>query len=77
MCTRNLSHWNVMKSNQNLSKEEFAEMLTLIKRHAVTDMDQVATWKLDSDRGDVYICLSNAPVATDEEHHQDLSHLVN
>ena len=66
-----------MKSNQNLSSEEFAEMLTLIKRHAVTDMDQFATWKLNSERGDIYICLSNAPIATDEEHHHDLSHLVN
>ena len=47
-----------METNQKLSEEEFSQMLTLIKRHAVTDMDQFSTWKLDSERGDIYVCLS-------------------
>ena len=65
-----------METNQKLSEKEFSQMLTLIKRHAVTDMDQFSTWKLNSERGDIYVCLSNAPLATDENVHKDLSHLV-
>jgi hypothetical protein len=65
-----------MDSNQKLSEEEFAQMLTLIKRHAVTDMDQFSTWKLDSERGNIYVCLSNVPLAADDKAHRDLSNLV-
>ncbi|MBA6231378.1 hypothetical protein H4J38_09265 [Colwellia sp. BRX10-3] len=65
-----------METNQKLSEKEFSQMLTLIKRHAVTDMDQFSTWKLNSERGDIYVCLSNAPLAADENVHKDLSHLV-
>ena len=65
-----------MESNKKLSEEEFAEMLSLIKRHAVTDMDQFSTWKLDSKRGDIYVCISNVPLVGDDNQHTDLSHLV-
>ncbi|MGK2233728.1 hypothetical protein [Colwellia polaris] len=65
-----------METNQKLSEEEFSQMLTLIKRHAVTDMDQFSTWKLDSERGDIYVCLSNIPLAADDNVHKDLSHLL-
>ncbi len=65
-----------METNQKLSEEEFSQMLTLIKRHAVTDMDQFSAWKLDSERGEIYVCLSNVPLATDDNLHKNLNHLV-
>ena len=65
-----------MQKNDKLSKSEFKEMLSLIKRHAETDMDQFSTWKFDSSRGPIFICISNGPVVTDEENHCNLSHLV-
>jgi hypothetical protein len=76
MCTCNWHHWKAMETNQKLNEEEFSQMLTLIKRHAVTDMDQFSTWKLNSERGDIYVFLSNVPLAADDDVHKDLSHMV-
>ncbi len=64
-----------MENLKKLSKAEFVEMLQLIKRHAVKDMDQWAIWKLDSTRGNIYISISNTPLVSEEEY-IELNHLI-
>jgi hypothetical protein len=64
-----------MSRSERLTKEEFSEMLRLLKRHAETDMDQWAEWKLESSRGTIYIMVSNAPLQP-EEFYNDVTSLL-
>ena len=38
----------------------------LIKRHAVTNMDQFANWKIKTILGDIFITIPTAPLVSDE-----------
>ncbi|NVJ62069.1 MAG: hypothetical protein HWE27_16885 [Gammaproteobacteria bacterium] len=64
-----------MSEQEKLSKEEFVAMLKALKRHAETDMDQWAEWKLDSSRGKIFIKVAVAPDAP-EECYIDVNHLL-
>lgn len=65
-----------MQSKQKLSKDEFREMLSLIKRYVTTEMDQWELWKFSTDFGNIYIDISMIP-SRPEEAYVDLSHLMN
>ena len=47
-----------MTKKQQLSDEEFVEMVGLLHRHVETDMDQWELWSFDSSRGKIYINVS-------------------
>ena len=64
-----------MPNEQRLSEEEFAGLLKALKRHAETDLDQWAEWKIESARGPIFITVSVAPL-TSEEHYVDVTHLL-
>lgn len=64
-----------MTTPNKLSEEEFSSMLKALRKHAETDMDQWAEWKLNTSRGTVFIKVSIAPDAS-EEHYVDVNHLV-
>ncbi|WDT86669.1 hypothetical protein [Alteromonas sp. 009811495] len=64
-----------MDQNKELTKEEFVLMLKLIKRHAELSMDQWETWKIDSEKGKLFIELKLSNVH-DENAYSDLSEML-
>lgn len=44
-----------------MSKEEFTQMLQLLKRYASTEMDQFELWKFDTSFSKIYINMSMIP----------------
>jgi hypothetical protein len=66
-----------LEVSQKLSKVEFENMLTLLKRHVETDMDQWALWKFNTKYGSAYIDISFFPsTSVTEGQYVDLSDLV-
>ncbi|WP_206196920.1 hypothetical protein [Zooshikella ganghwensis] len=60
-----------------MSKEEFTQMLQLIKRYITTEMDQWEMWKFDTDRSRMYIDISMIPSQEGcEDAYTDLNHLL-
>ena len=57
-----------MDLNKPLSEEEFKQMLSLLKRHAESSMDQWEAWKLDSKKGLLYIDLKLSNIKNDSSY---------
>lgn len=64
-----------MDIDKPLSKEEFITMLSLIKRHAETSMDQWESWKFNSSKGMLYVELKLSNIVS-EESYTDLGKLL-
>ncbi|MEP7706637.1 hypothetical protein [Paraglaciecola sp. 25GB23A] len=65
-----------MSESKPLSKEEFVEMLSLVKRYSESSMDQWETWKIDSSKGKLFIDL-RLSINGYESAYTDLSDLLN
>lgn len=60
-----------------MSKEEFTQMIKLLKRYASYEMDQWEMWKFDTERSKIYIDISMIPSAeSSESAYKDLNQLL-
>jgi len=60
-----------------MSKEEFVQMLKLLKRYVESEMDQFEMIVFDTSRSKIYVNLSMCPpVEGTEGMYSDLSHLL-
>ena len=60
-----------------MSKEEFVEMLNLMKRYIETEMDQFELWKFDTRRSEIFVNISMMPqYEGTEEAYTNLNHLL-
>lgn len=60
-----------------MSKEEFIQMIQLLKRYASTEMDQWELWKFDTEFSKIYINMSMIPSHEGTEAaYTDLSHVL-
>jgi len=63
---------------QELSEDEFALMVKLLRRYAATDMDQHESWKFDIPPDTIYLIISMSPLYEGtEDSHINLNHLLN
>ena len=58
-----------------LTDPEFKQMVQLLSRYMLTEMDQWDAWKFNSEYGDMFIYLSMKPLA-EEQRHDDISNLL-
>ena len=58
-----------------LSNDEFKQMLSLVKRYSETSMDQWETWKLNSNKGMLFIDL-RLSVPGPESAYTDMSNVL-
>ncbi len=60
-----------------LTDDEFAQMVKLLRRYSATDMDQFDHWKFENSRSTVYIDIALQPTRQGTEGvYTDLSHLL-
>ncbi len=64
-----------MNESQKLSESEFSEMLRLIHRFSVSEMDQWEQWKFDSEFGKVFVSITRQPSGP-EEAYAELTHML-
>jgi len=66
-----------MDTEEKMSKEEFVQMIHLLKRYTTTEMDQWELWKFDTSFSEIYINMSMMPSHEGtEDAYTDLSHLL-
>lgn len=67
-----------MSEEDKMSKEEFVQMLKLMKRYAETEMDQFELWKFDIDFAKIFVTISMVPQHEGTEGaYTDLNQLFN
>ena len=63
--------------DEKLSDDEFAQMITLLRRYTATEMDQWELWKFDIPSSTIYVSVSMGPVHGGEaDMYTDLGHLL-
>lgn len=66
-----------MDTEEKMSREEFVQMLTLLKRYAIIEMDQWELWKFDTTFSKIYVNISMIPSHEGtEDAYTDLNHLL-
>jgi hypothetical protein len=66
-----------LKSEEELSKAEFAEMVNLIKRYSITEMDQFDKWKFVTSRSEIFIDIGMKPaIENTEKTYTDISDVL-
>jgi hypothetical protein len=64
-----------LSSTDTVSKEEFKELIQMLKKYVESEMDQWEMWKFHSSRGPIYINISMMPDAS-EDAYIDLNHFI-
>ncbi len=63
--------------DEKLSDDEFAQMITLLRRYTATEMDQWELWKFDIPSSTIYVSVSMYPShGGAADIYTDLGHLL-
>ena len=65
-----------MENKEKLSEKEFTQMIKLLNRYVVTEMDQWELWSFDTNFSKIYIEISMKTEYSDEAY-TNMNHIIN